>query len=581
MRVDIYECDRLDLKSIQALRDPIKNAIVLGILAVFCFEARATSEVSVVDTAPESIAPIQAPFVMPQFKRPVFPDRTFDIRDYGAVEGGEVKNTRAINRAILAASKAGGGRVLIPNGTWLTGAIHLKSQVNLHLSDEAMLLFNPELKDYLPAVFSRHEGMECYKPSGLIYALQCENIAITGKGRLHGQGKPWWGNRDTRKMSLNGKTVTDGTKRLNELCTAGVPVSQRRLDGSAGDFIRPSFINPVKCSNVFIEGITVLYGPMWTVNPVYCENVIIRKVTVRTEGDYGHTPNGDGINPDSCKNVLIEYCDMDTGDDCFTIKSGRAEDGLRVGRPCENIVIRHCQGRQGHGGVVIGSETSGGIRNIYIHDCTFNGTDRGLRFKTARGRGAVIENIWAQNIHMGRIVKEAIIVNTLRYTDRYPAHPLTDRTPTYRNLNFRNITCEYAQKAAIRIIGLPEKPMQGLQFDNISVKGTAGVQVQDAGDIQFNNMHIVADQGPAFQFDECFDVEINRDKAPEDKNQFVHLIGDKTAGIKLYNMPIESSVTQGEADWLWHKLRFLGMALEQRIEQRQHNTGVQETEGTK
>lgn len=555
--------------------------LLLVLLVLQGLGGNASGSDSVVTQAPIAIAPIKAPFEMPQLKRPIFPDRTFDIRDYGAVEGGKVKNTRAINRAIEAAHDAGGGRVVIPDGTWLTGAIHLKSNVNLHLSDEALVLFNPELKDYLPAVFSRHEGMECYKPSGLIYALQCENIAITGRGRLHGQGKPWWGNRETRKMSLDGKTVTDGTKRLNELCTAGVPVAQRRLDGSEGDFIRPSFINPVKCTNVFIEGITILYGPMWTVNPVYCENVVIRKVTVRTEGDYGHTPNGDGINPDSCKNVLIEYCDMDTGDDCFTIKSGRAEDGLRVGRPCENIVIRHCQGRQGHGGVVIGSETSGGIRNIYIHDCTFNGTDRGLRFKTARGRGAVIENIWAENIRMGRIVKEAIIVNTLRYTDRYPAHPLTDRTPTYRNLNFRNITCEYAKKAAIRIIGLPEKPMQGLKFDNLTIQGTAGVQVQDAGNIQFNNMQIVADQGPVYQFDACFDIEITKDKDPADQNLFVRLIGDETTGIKLYNMGIESSVTHEEANWLWHKLRFLGQALEHRIERRRKNVEPGETDETR
>jgi len=552
--------------------------LALITLTTSALDVHASTEFSIVDRAPETIAPIKAPFDMPQFKRPVFPDRTFNIREYGAVEGGKVKNTRAINRAIVAANEAGGGRVVIPKGTWLTGAIHLKSNVDLHLSEGTLVLFSSELRDYLPAVFSRHEGMECYKPSGLIYALECDNIAITGKGRLHGQGKPWWGNRETRKMNLGSKTVTDGTKRLNDLCTQGVPVEKRRLDGSEGDFIRPSFINPVKCTNVFIEDITVLYGPMWTVNPVYCENVIIRKVKVKTEGDYGHTPNGDGINPDSCRNVLIEYCDMDTGDDCFTIKSGRAEDGLRVGRACENIVIRHCQGRQGHGGVVIGSETSGGIRNIFIHDCTFNGTDRGLRFKTARGRGAMIENIWVSNVQMGEILKEAIIVNTLRYTNRYPAHPLTDRTPTYRNLNFRNITCEYAKKAAIRIIGLPERPMQGLQFDNIAIKASAGIQVQDAGHIQFHNMQVKTDQGPVYQFDECFDIKISRDREPDNTDLFVQLIGKKTANIELYNMAINASVTHREANWLWRKLHSLGDALEQRIEQRRRDVEPEATE---
>jgi len=514
--------------------------ILLVIVAMLSSGACASRDTSVVDQGPEQVAPVKAPFAMPEFKRPIFPGRIFRIEDFGAVEGGKVKNTEAIRKAIEAAHKAGGGKVLIPAGKWLTGAIHLKSNVNLHIDEDALVLFSDELKDYLPAVFSRHEGMECLKPSGLIYAFECDNIAITGKGRLHGQGKAWWGSRETRKMILDGKTVTDGTQRLNELCAEGVPVGKRIFDGSEGDFIRPSFINPVKCTNVFIEGITVLYGPMWTVNPVYCENVIVRKVKVRTEGDYGHTPNGDGVNPDSCKNVLIEYCDMDTGDDCFAIKSGRAEDGLRVGKPCENIVIRHCHGRQGHGGVVIGSETSGGIRNIFIRDCTFNGTDRGLRFKTARGRGAVIENIWVQDIRMGEIVKEAIIVNTLRYTKRYPAHRLTEKTPTYRNINFRNIACGYTKKPAIRIVGLPEKPMEGLRFENIAIKAAAGIQVQDAGDIQFKNVSIIPDKGPVLQLDECFAISVDSVKCPKEVDTFIKLIGKKTKGIKLSNVDMKA-----------------------------------------
>ncbi len=505
---------------------------IVGI-AFLCGAVHGADDFSITSQAPHEIAPIRAPFDMPQFKRPVFPDRTFDIRDYGAVEGGKVKNTTAIKKAIAAANKAGGGKVLIPAGKWLTGAIHLKSNVNLHLDKDALVLFSQELKDYLPAVFSRHEGMECYKPSGLIYARGCENIAITGEGRLHGQGKPWWGSREGRKMELNGKMVTDGTQRLNDLCAAGVPVEERRFDGSEGDFLRPSFINPVECKNVFIEGVTILYGPMWTVNPVYCENVVVRKVTVRTEGEYGHASNGDGVNPDSCKNVLIEYCDMDTGDDCFTIKSGRAEDGLRVGKACENIVIRNCQGRQGHGGVVIGSETSGGIRNVFIRDCTFNGTDRGLRFKTARGRGATIENIWAQDLVMGEIVKEAIIVNTLRYTKRYPAHPLTEKTPTYRNLNFKNITCEYANQAAIRIVGLPEKQMAGLKFENIKIKAARGIEIQDARDIEFVNLDVTPDEGPVVLLDQSNDITFENLTSPDGADPFLGLIGAKTGNIRL------------------------------------------------
>jgi len=500
-----------------------------------CSVSCAAAPKSVIDMAPANIEPINAPFDMPKFKRPEFPDRIFNIKDYGAVEGGNVLNRKAINKAIKAASKAGGGKVVVPAGKWLTGAIELKSNVNLHLDKDAVVLFSDKLKDYLPGVFSRHEGMECIKPSGLIYAYECENIAITGKGKMHGQGKAWWGSRGSRKQILDGKTVTDGTKRLNELCNKGVPVKERIFDGTQGDFVRPSFINPIKCKNVFMEDFSVFYGPMWTINPVYCENLVVRKIFVETEGDYGHTPNGDGINPDSCKNVLIEYCDVDTGDDCFTIKSGRSKDGLRVGIPCENIVIRNCHGWRGHGGVVIGSETSGGIYNIFIRDCSFDGTSRGLRFKTARGRGASIENVWVQDIKMGTIQQQAIIVNTLRYTKRYPAHPVDSNTPTYRNLNFRNITCEYSKKPAIKIVGLPEKPMKGLSFENIKIKGKNGIQIQDAGEISFKNIEIIPDSGPVLKFDECFDIKIDGMKFPKDA-EFIDLIGSKTKNIKLSNI---------------------------------------------
>jgi DNA sulfur modification protein DndE len=190
--------------------------------------------------------------------------------------------------------------------------------------------------------------------------------------------------------------------------------------------------------------------------------------------------------------------------------------------------------------VVIGSETSGGIRNIFIRDCTFNGTDRGLRFKTARGRGAVIENIWVQDIRMGEIVKEAIIVNTLRYTKRYPAHRLTERTPTYRNLNFLNISCEYAKKPGIRIVGLPEKPMEGLRFENIVIKAAAGIQVQDAGEIQFKNVSIFPDKGPVLQLDECFTITVDSVKYPKEVDTFMQLIGKKTKGIKLSNVDMKA-----------------------------------------
>lgn len=519
------------------IKSPIAAAILLLSLTAIPFAGHAKS---IVDQMPREIEPINAPFEMPQFERPTFPDSDFSIADFGAIEGGKTLNTEAIKQAIGAANQAGGGRVIVPAGVWLTGAIHLKSNVNLHLTENAELRFSDQFKDYLPGVFSRHEGMDCIKPSSFIYAIDCDNIAITGKGRMHGQGKAWWNREETGERRLlmehNGKMMTGNSKPLQAMCAEGVPVSERLFEGSRGLFLRPVFVHPIRCTNVFIEGVTFLYGPFWTISPTYCENVVVRGVTIVTEGEYGHTPNGDGVNPSSCKNVLIEYCDMDTGDDCYTIKSGRATDGLRVGIPCENVVIRNCQSRQGNGGVVIGSETSGGIYNIFIRDCEFNGTDRGMRFKTARGRGASIENVWVQNVKMGRIVKEAIIVNTLRYTERYPEHPVTDRTPYYRNINFRDISCEYSEQAVIRIVGLPEKPMAGLRFENIRVKGKGGLQIQDARDIHFKNIDLIPDDGPVIQLDQCFDVSVDGVKYPDDSTTILKLIGKKTENIGMLNV---------------------------------------------
>ncbi len=271
------------------------------------------------DSMPHAIARITAPFPMPQLVRPQFPDRVFNIQDHGAVAGGQTKNTEAIAEAIAAAARSGGGTVLVPAGTWLTGAIHLDNNINLRLAEGAVLLFSQNFGDYLPAVLSRHEGMDCLKYSSFVYANGKTNIAITGQGTLEGQGRPWWVS-EKKLRALDSKT-------LEELADENVPVEQRSVH------LRPAFFQPIHCRNVLVEGVTFRFGAFWTIQPTYCENIIVRGVKIVTEGDYGHTPNGDGVNPDSCRNVLIEYCDLETGDDCVTLKSGRAADGLRVAKP--------------------------------------------------------------------------------------------------------------------------------------------------------------------------------------------------------------------------------------------------------
>lgn len=479
---------------------------------------------SVLSDASDQILPIKAPFEMPQPKRPFFADRSFDIRDFGAKEGGAVRNTEAIHKAIDAASEAGGGTVVVPQGRWLTGAIQLESNVNLSLAKGAELVFSQDPNDYLPAVFSRHEDTECYKYSAFIYADHKTNIAITGEGTLDGQGKPWWDWKESRKSS---------ERSLEEMASKNIPVRERVFDGTDGRVLRPAFFQPMYCSNVLVEGVTFLYGAFWTITPTYCDNVIVRKVKVTTEGSYGHTPNGDGVDPSSCKNVLIEYCEFSTGDDCIAIKSGRDRDGMRVGLPTENVVVRHCVGLRGHGGIVVGSETSGGIRNVYVYDCRFHGTDRIVRIKTARGRGGTIEDMWFRDLSADTIQQEALHINMLYTGSRLPAETVTSATPKVRNIHYSNISCSYGKKAAIEILGIPEMPVENISFDSITITAAKGISCSDARMIEFRNVAIHPASGPLLSIMDCEGIRADRMEVFEGVSPLIYADGLKTKDILL------------------------------------------------
>jgi len=314
----------------------------------------------------KSIGWDQPEVILKNIKSPVFPDKEYNLTFYGAVGDGKTDCTEAFKKAIEDCNKNGGGKVVIPEGIFLTGAIHLKSNVNLFISEKATIKFSVDKDKYLPAVFTRWEGVECINYSPLIYANDQENIAVTGKGILDGQGsnENWWGWKGKKEYGWkeNDPQQKKDRDKLFEMAENNIQPSERIFGD--GHYLRPNFIQPYKCKNVLIEGVTFKDSPMWFIHPVLSQNISIINVTVEGLG-----PNNDGCDPESCKDVLIKNCYFNTGDDCIAIKSGRNNDGRRVNIPSENIIIQNCKMKEGHGGVVIGSEISGSVKNVFAENC--------------------------------------------------------------------------------------------------------------------------------------------------------------------------------------------------------------------
>lgn len=378
----------------------------------------------------------QVPAILKRIVPPVFPARDFVITEYGAVGDGTTDCTQAFRDAIAACHRAGGGRVVVPAGTFLTGAIHLRSGVNLHVTKNATVLFSTDTRMYLPAVFARFESTEVINYSPFIYAYRQENIAITGEGTLDGQGsKSVW-----HQWKQTGR---EDEKRLVEMGNERVPVVQRIF--GEGHRLRPNFVQPIRCRNVLIEGVRFVDSPMWVLNPVYCTNVTVRNVIVDSKSTGPKAPNTDGCNPESSTDVLIENCVFNTDDDCIAIKSGRDVDGRRVNIPAQNVVIRNCEFKAGHGGVTAGSETAGGIRNVFAENCSFDSPDlrMAIRLKTNPRRGGFIENFYVRNC----TVKTAL--TGIHMTMRYDRVVEGDAVPLIRNIDVRNVTFDNLKQAIV------------------------------------------------------------------------------------------------------------------------------------
>ena len=424
------------------------------------------------------------PSILERIKPPRFPKRTFYLNRFGAKGDGVTDCTPAFRRAIDECSKAGGGRVIVPEGTYLTGAIHLKSNVNLEVSEGATIKFSTNPKDFLPVVFSRWEGVEVFNYSPFIYAFEQRNIAITGKGILDGQSNAehWWpwNGRPQYGWKEGMPHQRPDRNALFTMAEKGVPVRERIF--GEGHYLRPQFIQPYRCQNVLIEGVTVRNSPMWEIHPVLCRNLTIHNVHIDSHG-----PNNDGCDPESCSDVLIKNCYFDTGDDCIAIKSGRNADGRRLKAPTENIIVQDCVMKDGHGGITVGSEISGGVRNLFAENCKLDSPnlDHALRVKNNAMRGGLLENLHFRNIDVGQVAHAVITIDF-----NYEEGAKGSFTPVVRDYTVDRLHSTKS-KHALDVQGLPGAPIINLRLTNCTFDNVAeGSIVKNVKDATLDNVKI-------------------------------------------------------------------------------------------
>ena len=499
-------------------------------------------------------------FPMPDMQIPQIPNNTVNITDFGAVNGGQVLNTEAFAKAIDAVSKKGGGKVIIPPGVWLTGPIILKSNLELHVENGALVVFSKN-KDLYPIIKTSFEGLDTRRCMSPIYGKNVENIVFSGKGVWDGSGDAWrlvkrskltegqW-----RKLVASGGIVNKSEttwypsqqfKDASENANMNVPKNLKTdADWQAiRDFLRPVMVSIQNSKNVMFNGPTFQNSPAWCIHPLMVENLIVRNTTVRNPW---YSQNGDAIDIESCKNVLVENSNFDAGDDAICIKSGKNEDGRRRGKPCENLVIRDNIVYHGHGGVTVGSEMSGGVNNMHVSNCTFLGTDVGLRFKSTRGRGGVVQNIFISDIQMKDIPTYAISFN-LYYGGRSVADlmesggiktgstnvpPVTEETPQFRDIAISNITVDGANQAVL-LQGLPEMPLENVTLNNMIFKSDKGITISDASKVKLNNIQLTTKSEKALTIFNSENVDINKLKTDFKAKDAIIIRGEKSKNISF------------------------------------------------
>ncbi len=509
------------------------------------------------------------PFEMPLVERPAIPSRTVSITDFGAAGDGMTLCTDAFARAIDALSQQGGGRVEVPDGIWLTGPIVLKDNIELHLANHAMILFSGDQSLY-PLTQIIFEGLDTWRCQSPISARGVKNVAITGGGVIDGGGDAWRHVKRSKltegewqKLVARGGIVSEdgnnwyptesylrGVKSATDQNVAehATMADFERMH----DFLRPVMVAIHNCENVLLEGVTFQNSPCWTIHPAICTNLIIDGVTVRCP-DYAQ--NGDGVDIESCKNVLMINSSVDAGDDAICIKSGKNEAGRKRGIPCENIVVDNCIVFHGHGGFVVGSEMSGGVKNVSVKNCTFSGTDVGLRFKSTRGRGGVVENIFIENVTMNNILNDAVLFDLFyggksaseAYADGdegeatdMPALPVDETTPAFRKIAIRNVRCNGARRA-MYFNGLPEMNVEGITVEDAQFYAAGGAQINESADVMLRNVKVVPAAGPALQLNNVKNLHTEHFVCPEGMPCALQVAGSRNQGVYIHSPQITAA----------------------------------------
>lgn len=497
---------------------------------------------------------------LPTIQQVKFKKDTISIANFGAKGDGVTLNTQSINKAISAMNQKGGGVVLIPSGLWLTGPIELKSNVNLHIKRDAILQFTADFNQY-KLVQGNWEGQPAWRNQSPISGSNLENIAITGTGIIDGNGGAWrmvkkdkltesqWKNLTSSGglVSDDGKLwyPTEKTVKGSKTKNAGVIVPGKTAADyeDIKDFLRPNLLVLTNCKKILLEGVTFQNSPAWNLHPLLCEDLTLRNLQVKNPW---FAQNGDGVDVESCKNVLIEGSTFDVGDDGICIKSGRDEAGRKRGVPTENVIIRNNVVYHAHGGFVIGSEMSGGAKNIWVYDCSFIGTDIGLRFKTTRGRGGVVENIYVDRINMIDIPGEAILFD-MYYAAQDPivlagekreaiktvTVPVTEATPQFKNMYIKNVVANGAEKA-IFFRGLPEMNIKDIFLENVTIQAKKGIEIIEASGISLKNVNVItADTNPIVYIQNASNVNISGLQYKNGAELLFNINGEKTKAVKI------------------------------------------------